>query len=194
MTEKEKMLAGEVYNSRDPELIDMYYRARKLLKAYHELEIGDVEGRNEILNQLFGHKGEGVWIETPFFCDYGENIFIGEETFMNTNCILLDDNYIRIGENCLIGPYVQVYTAAHPLKAAERVIPKEERPPNFPAYMTSSLPVTIGDNAWIGGNTVIMPGVSIGNNVTIGASSLVTKDIPDNVLAFGNPCKVVKKL
>lgn len=188
------MLAGEMYNPRDPELIDIYYRARKLLRSYHQLEIGDNKGRNDILKQLLGYKGDQIWIETPFFCDYGENIFIGEETFINTNCILLDDNYIRIGKNGLLGPYVQIYTASHPLSASDRIFPAEERPPNFPAYKTYSQAVSIGDNAWIGGNTVIMPGVTIGHNVTIGASSIVTKDIPDNVLALGNPCKVVKTL
>lgn len=190
MTEKEKMLNGEYYNSRDPELIKTYHKARKLLKEYNNLDSELTQEREQILNELFEFKATGVWIETPFFCDYGENISIGENTFINTNCMFLDNNKISIGKNGLIAPYVQIYTATHPLKASERII-KEQ---NKSRYLTSSKPVKIGDNVWIGGNSVIFPGVTIGNNVTIGAGSIVTKNIPDNVLAFGNPCEVKKEL
>lgn len=193
MTEKEKMLKGENYNSRDPELIELYHKARGLIREYNNLDSTDLLRREAILMNLLGSKGQGVWIEAPFFCDYGENIFIGDFTFINTNCIFLDNNEIRIGRNGLIAPYVQIYTASHPLKAADRIIPNHQSLNHGP-YLTSSQPVRIGDNAWIGGNTVIMPGISIGDNVTIGAGSVVTKDIPDNVLAFGNPCKVVRRL
>nr|WP_313779654.1 sugar O-acetyltransferase [Allomuricauda onchidii] len=144
----------------------------------------------QILTELFDYKGDGVWIESPFFCDYGENISIGENTFVNTNCMFLDNNKIIIGKNGLIAPYVQIYTTDHPLKVSERIIGNG----NQTRYLTSTKPVKIGDNVWIGGNSVIFPGVTIGNNVTIGAGSVVTKNIPDNVLAFGNPCKVKKKL
>lgn len=192
-TEKEKMLHGEYYNSRDPELIELYHRARSLLQEYNQLDSRNTDRREELLTALLGKKGSGVWIETPFFCDYGENIFIGDYTFININCIFLDNNIIRIGKNGLIGPYVQIYTAAHPLKASERIIPNHEARQTGP-YLTASRPVTIGDRAWIGGNTVIMPGVTIGDNVTIGAGSIVTKNIPSDVLAFGNPCKVIRKL
>ena len=190
MTEKEKMLQGDTYNSRDPELLGMYHRARKLLKAYNHLDSELLDEREQLLGELLGTVGEGVWIEAPFFCDYGENISIGANTFVNTNCIFLDNHKITIGKNGLIAPYVQIYTATHPLKAAERII--EEG--NTSRYLTSAKPVTIGDNVWIGGNSIIFPGVKIGNNVTIGAGSVVNKDIPDNVLAMGNPCKVVKEL
>ena len=190
MTEKEKMLQGDTYNSRDPELLGMYHRARKLLKAYNHLDSEWTEEREQLLGELLGTVGEGVWIEAPFFCDYGENISIGANTFVNTNCIFLDNHKITIGKNGLIAPYVQIYTATHPLKAAERII--EEG--NTSRYLTSAKPVTIGDNVWIGGNSIIFPGVKIGNNVTIGAGSVVNKDVPDNVLAMGNPCKVVKEL
>nr|BFF40230.1 hypothetical protein BACY1_20350 [Tenacibaculum mesophilum] len=125
-----------------------------------------------------------------FFCDYGENISIGENTFINTNCMFLDNNKITIGKNCLIAPYVQIYTATHPIKASDRIINSN----NTTHYLTSTKPVTIGDNVWIGGNSIIFPGVSIGNNVTIGAGSTVTKNIPSDVLAFGNPCEIRKKL
>lgn len=190
MTEKEKMLNGDYYDSRDSELIKMYHKARKLLKEYNNIDSESIQERERILNELFEFKGSGVWIESPFFCDYGENISIGEYTFVNTNCMFLDNNKITIGKNGLIAPYVQIYTASHPLKASERIINRE----NKSYYLTSTKPVKIGDNVWIGGNSVIFPGVTIGNNVTIGAGSIVTKNIPDNVLAYGNPCKVQKDL
>ena len=184
------MLIGESYHSRDPELIKMYHRARKLLKEFNTLDSEKLTERERVLNELFDFIGAGVWIEPPFHCDYGENISIGTNTFINTNCIFLDNNRITIGENGLIAPYVQIYTAGHPLKAADRIIDDG----NNSYYLTSSQPVIIGDNVWIGGNTVIFPGVTIGNNTTIGAGSVVTKSIPDNVLAYGNPCKIIKDL
>jgi len=190
VTEKEKMLQGNYYNSRDPELIKMYHKARNLLKRYNNLDSELTKERAEILTDLFEFKGTDVWIEAPFFCDYGENISIGDKTFVNTNCMFLDNNKITIGKNGLIAPYVQIYTASHPLKASERIIEKR----NESRYLTFAKPVTIGDNVWIGGNTVIFPGVTIGNNVTIGAGSIVTKNIPDNVLATGNPCKIQREL
>lgn len=190
MNEKEKMLNGEHYNSRDSELIKTYHKARKLLKKYNNLDSELTQERAQILSDLFEFKGTDVWIETPFFCDYGENISIGENTFINTNCIFLDNNKITIGKNGLIAPYVQIYTASHPIKASDRILENEHNS----RYITFSKSVTIGDNVWIGGNSVILPGVTIGNNVTIGAGSVVTKNIPDNVLALGNPCRIVKKL
>ncbi|WP_411030471.1 sugar O-acetyltransferase [Spongiimicrobium sp. 3-5] len=191
MTEKEKMLGGFNYNSRDPELLSMYTKARKLLQRYNQLEAMDGEEAQEILTHLLGYKGESVWVNAPFFCDYGENVSIGAHTFINTNCIFLDNNKITIGKNGLIAPFVQIYTAGHPLKASER---SAKTGGNTGSYITFTKPVTIGDNVWIGGNTVIMPGVNIGDNTTIGAGSVVTKDMPANVLAFGNPCKVIKTL
>lgn len=190
MTEKEKMLRGDFYNSRDPELIGIYHRARKLLKRYNNLDSELTDERERTLTELLGYKGPGVWIEAPFFCDYGENISIGEDTFINTNCMFLDDNKITIGKNGLIAPYVQIYTALHPLKASERIVHDKAKA----NYLTSTKPVTIGDNVWIGGNTVILPGVIIGNNVTIGAGSVVTKSLPNDVLALGNPCVVKRSL
>jgi maltose O-acetyltransferase len=190
MTEKQKMLKGEFYDSRDPELLKMYHRARKLLQQYNQLDSELSDERERILSDLLGSKGSGVWIEAPFFCDYGSNITIGPNTFVNTNCIFLDNNTISIGKNGLIAPYVQIYTALHPLRASDRILESD----TGSRYLTSTKPVVIGDNVWIGGNSVIFPGVTIGDNVTIGAGSVVTKDIPDNVLAFGNPCTVRKAL
>lgn len=185
MTEKEKMLIGNCYNSRDPELLEDYHSARLLLKAYNNLE-STSNKRSNILTHLLGCYSPGVWIEAPFFCDYGYNISLGENTFINMNCVFLDCNRITIGENGLIGPHVQIYTVNHPLNAEKRI--------HDEGYVTFSQPINIGDNAWIGGNTVICPGVTIGNNVTIGSGSVVTKNLPDNVLAFGNPCKVQKSI
>lgn len=190
MTEKEKMLNGVPYNSRDTELLDMYHRARKLLKKYNNLDSDNSQERDWVLNELLEYKADGVWIEMPFYCDYGENISIGKNTFINTNCMFIDNNKISIGENGLIGPYVQIYTANHPLKASERIIKGK----NTTRYLTSAKPVTIGKNVWIGGNAVIFPGITIGNNVTIGAGSVVTRDIPNDVLVYGNPCEVRKNL
>lgn len=186
----QKMLDGEAYDSRDPELLELYHRARKLILDYNTCNSRDLERRSELLSQLLGKLEKGVWIETPFFCDYGVNIEIGENTFVNTNCMFLDDNKITIGKNGLIAPYVQIYTATHPLKASDRIYQDGDST----RYHTSTKPVNIGDNVWIGGNSVIFPGVTIGNNVTIGVGSVVTKDIPDDVLAFGNPCQVVRRL
>lgn len=194
MTEKEKMLRGLSYNTLDPALIAQYQKARKLLKTFNALDADKMAERAELLSKLLGKKGDNVWIEAPFYCDYGENIFIGAETFINMNCTFLDDNLIKIGKNGLIAPGVQIYTATHPMKASERIKDPSERQAGEPIYRTSSKPVTIGDNVWIGGNVCIMPGVSIGDNVTIGAGSVVTKDIPSDVLAFGNPCRVVKEI
>ena len=184
------MLSGELYNSRDPELLGMYHKARKLLKSYNSLDSEFIDERDRILKELLEFKGSGVWIEAPFYCDYGKNISLGDNTFVNANCMFLDNNKISIGRNGLIAPFVQIYTATHPLKASERIVEID----NHTRYLTRAKPVTIGDNVWIGGNSIISPGITIGNNVTIGAGSVVTKNIPDNVLALGNPSKVIKDL
>lgn len=188
MTEKEKLLKGEFYNTRDSELISMYKKARGLINKFNtEL----IENPNEILKDLLGNVEEGVWIEKPFFCDYGKHISIGKNTFINYNCTLLDCNKITIGKNVLIGPGTGIYTATHPTNYKERLnLNKEGQAP----YKTYALPVKIGDNVWIGGNVSIMPGVTIGDNSVIGAGSVVTKSVPNNVVAAGNPCKVIKNL
>ncbi|WP_110111845.1 sugar O-acetyltransferase [Bacillus sp. CGMCC 1.16541] len=189
MTEKEKMLNGENYNTRDAEISAMNQKARKLLHTLNVTSSGDP---TDILKELLGEMGEGVWIERPFFCDYGENISIGKDTFINFNCTFLDCNKITIGQSVLIGPGTQIYTATHPLNPKERIIssPKKGEAP----YLTSAIPVSIGDNVWIGGNVSIMPGVTIGDGSVIGAGSVVTKSIPSGVVAVGNPCRVVKRV
>ncbi|MGB0837390.1 MAG: sugar O-acetyltransferase [Flavobacteriaceae bacterium] len=186
MTEKEKMLKGEPYDSRDPELLEAYHRCRSLLQKFNALDSRDLELRKNTLDTLCNFIGEDVWLEAPFYCDYGEHISIGARSFINYNCTFIDNNSISIGEDVLIGPNVQIYTSTHPVSAAERITNR--------GYITSSTPVKIGNKVWIGGNTLILPGVRIGNNVTIGAGSVVTKDIPDNSLAYGNPCRVQRKI
>ena len=192
MSEREKLLKGEIYNSRDPELIEMYHRAKEILREWASLSTRDGEKRLGLLSDLLGKVGKGVWIEAPFYCDYGKHVFIGENTFINTGAVFLDCNKIEIGSNVLIGPHVQIYTVTHPLEADERI--KSSASPNEATYLTRALPVKVGDNTWIGGGVIIMPGVSIGAGVTVAAGSVVTKDIPNNVLAMGTPAEVIKQL
>lgn len=192
MTEKEKMLAGELYDCADKELIDQWHKAKNLTRDYNQTDSEDLEKKNQILTELLGGRGENLWITAPFFADYGNNIYFGNNCEVNMNCIFLDDNRIVIGDNALIAPNVQIYTAFHPKNASERFgEPKEDG--SFEFCKTQTAPVIIGDNVWIGGGAVILPGVIIGDNVVIGAASVVTKDIPSNTIAYGNPCRVVRE-
>jgi maltose O-acetyltransferase len=193
-SEREKMLAGEDYNARDPELLAIARRARTLLSQLNSSPAALPEGRVPLLAQLLGDAADGVWIESPFFCDYGENIYLGKDTFINMNCVFLDSAEIRVGEDGLIGPNVQLYTVFHPLLAAERIMPGWTPAMRRAKYRTRARPIQIGSKVWIGGGTIVMPGVTIGDNSTIGAGSIVTQDIPSNVLAFGQPCRVRQQL
>ena len=191
MTEREKMLAGMLYDCGDPELLSQWHKAKNLVLQYNSLNSEDAEGKDAVLAQLLGGRGKNLWITPPFFVDYGNNIYFGNNCEINMNCTFLDDNKIVIGDNALIAPNVQIYTAFHPTNAAERFgMPKPDG--TFEFCKTQTAPVIIGNNVWIGGGVIILPGVTIGNNVVIGAGSVVTKNIPDNVIAYGNPCKVVK--
>lgn len=193
-SERERMLAGEFYDSRDPELLAQAHRARALLAEFNGCPSTDGARRHALLGQLLGSVGEGVWIEPPFFCDYGPQVTIGAQTFVNANCVFLDSAEIRIGARGLIGPGVQFLTPDHPLRAADRIsldwTPASGRSP----YRTRAAPIRVGDNVWIGAGALVLPGVTIGDNVTIGAGSVVTADVPSNVLAFGNPCRVQREL
>jgi len=192
-TQRERMLRGEPYDTRDAELLALAHRARALIASFTAAPSTDLAARRSILGELLGSVGEEVWIEPPFFVDYGRHVHIGDRTFVNANCVFLDSAEIRIGADTLIAPAVQLLTATHPLRAEERVLSAEERAGRSP-YRTYAKPITIGDRAWIGAGTLVMPGVTIGDDVTIGAGSLVTTDIPSGSLAFGHPCKVQRTL
>ena len=186
------MFGGQLYAGGDPELLAQWHKAKDLVKAYNSLPSEDAVQKDRILEELLGKKGKNLWITAPFFADYGNNIYFGNNCEVNMNCTFLDDNAIRIGDNALIAPNVQIYTAFHPTNVRERFgEPKEDG--SFMFCKTQTAPVTIGDNVWIGGGAIIMPGVTIGNNVVIGAGSVVTKDIPDNTVAYGNPCLVMRE-
>ena len=192
MTEKEKMLAGELYDCSDKELIDQWHKAKNLIRDYNQTDSENMEEKNRILTELLGKRGSNLWITAPFYVDYGNNIFFGNNCEVNMNCTFLDDNRIVIGDNALIAPNVQIYTAFHPKNAKERFgEPKEDG--SFEFCKTQTAPVIIGDNVWIGGGSVILPGVIIGDNVVIGAGSVVTKNIPANTIAYGNPCRVIRE-
>ena len=189
MTEREKMLAGELYDCSDPELLAQWHRAKDLVRAYNQTASEALEEKDRILTALLGKRGANLWITPPFFVDYGVNIFFGE---VNMNCTFLDDNRIVIGDNALIAPNVQIYTAFHPTRAADR-FGEARQDGSFAFCKTQTAPVVIGDNVWIGGGAIILPGVTIGNNVVIGAGSVVTKDIPSDKVAIGSPCRLVRE-
>lgn len=194
LTERERMRSGLPYNSRDPELLALAHRARALLGHFGRLAFTSTDARHNVLRDLLGAVGDGVWIEPPFYCDYGAHITIGAHTFVNLNVVMLDSADITIGSRVLIGPGAQLLTATHPLAMAER-LPVDWTPerPEGP-YVTMARPITIGDGAWIGAGALIMPGVSIGDGAVIGAGSVVTKDVPAHTLAVGNPCREVRAL
>lgn len=192
MTEKEKMLAGQLYDCGDPELLARWHLAKDLVRDYNQLDSQDFAKKEAILNQLLGGRGKNLWITAPFYVDYGENIYFGDNCEVNMNCTFLDDNRIVIGDNALIAPNVQIYTAFHPTNAADR-FGRPQPDGSFAFCKTQTAPVVIGKNCWIGGGTIILPGVTIGDNVTIGAGSVVTHDIPSNSIAYGSPCRVVRK-
>lgn len=191
MTEKEKMLRGEFYDTRDPELRRLSNHAKDLMRVYNSLPAENMDLRNQILHNLFGFCGENVRVNQPIFVDYGCNVSLGRNSLININCTLLDAGKITIGENTLIGPDVKIYTTIHPLIAEERTyIDKSGQS----AIRTQTAPVVIGNHVWIGGGVIILPGVTIGDYTVIGAGSVVTRSIPSQVVAYGNPCRVRKRL
>jgi maltose O-acetyltransferase len=182
MSEREKMLAGEMYDPLDPELLAGRERARDLCWTLNATREAEQEERRRILRELFGAGGETVWMQPPFFCDYGSNIELGERVFFNFNCVVLDVCPVRIGSFSLFGPAVQIYTPMHPFNAQQRR--REEY----------GKPVEIGSDVWVGGGAIILPGVRIGSRAVIGAGSVVTRDVPDGVFAAGNPCRVIREI
>lgn len=181
-SEKEKMLNGELYDPFDAELVLARERARDLCQDLNASRERDQIARRQILTELFGQGGDSVWMQPPFYCDYGSNIHLGERVFFNFNCVVLDVCRVNIGNFTLFGPAVQIYTATHPMNAALR------------RNQESGKPIEIGDDVWVGGGAIICPGVKIGSSTVIGAGSVVTKDIPAEVFAAGNPCRIIREI
>lgn len=189
MTEQEKMLTGQPYHPADPELRRISSRAKNVARAYNELPAGDEDARAAVLRRLLGVCGENVRVNQPFFIDYGCHIELGDNCLVNLNCTFLDTGKIVIGKNVLVGPDVKIYTAVHPLYGPDRVVTDEN---GKTSIVTTTASVTIGDDTWIGGGAIVLPGVTIGRNVVIGAGSVVCADIPDDAIACGVPCTVKK--
>ncbi|CAM3144630.1 sugar O-acetyltransferase [Streptobacillus ratti] len=184
MTEREKLEHGFWYDANyDKELLDKRIEAESLCFSLNQTNPKEIEKREDIMKNLLPNKGKDITILSPFYTDYGYNCVIGDFTFINHNAYLMDCATIKIGTHCFIGPNCGMYTAIHPLLANERNKGLEK-----------AKPITIGDNVWIGADVTILPGVTIGSNSVIGAKSIVTKDIPDSVIAIGNPCKVLRKI
>ncbi|MGH8153801.1 MAG: sugar O-acetyltransferase [Rhodanobacteraceae bacterium] len=181
-SEREKMLAGELYDALDPELAIARERAHDLCQALNETRDAEPDARRAILRELFAAGGETVWLQPPFFCDFGTNIELGERVYFNFNCVVLDVCPVRIGDFSCFGPNAQIYTALHPLNARLRRCKEIGKP------------VEIGSDVWVGGRAIILPGVRIGSRAVIGAGSVVTRDVPESVLAVGNPCRIVREI
>lgn len=182
MTSKERREQGLLFMADDNDWIQMK-RARRLTQALNTADRADFDKIRSIINELFGRSDETTFINPPFYCDYGSNIEVGKNCFINFNCVFLDNAKITLGDNCMLAPNVSIYTAGHPLHPDNRKLGHEY-----------GIAVTVGDNVWIGGSTVICPGVRIGSNCVIGAGSVVTRDIPDWSLAAGNPCRVIRPI
>jgi maltose O-acetyltransferase len=181
-TEREKMLAGELYNPLDPELVSARERARDLCQDLNNTRESQQRERRQLLIELLGSGGDTVWMQPPFFCDYGSNIHLGKRVFFNFNCIVLDVCEVRVGDHTLFGSGVQILTPLHPANAELR------RQQEF------GKPIMIGSDVWVGSGALILAGVTVGARSVIGAGSVVTRDIPEGVFAAGNPCRVIRKL
>lgn len=184
MTEKDKMLAGMIYDANnDPTLIDERLECKELCRDYNDLRPREIEAREAMLRQILGEVKDGILIEQPFYCDYGYNVRVGNNFYANFNLVILDEAPVSFGDNVFIAPNCGFYTAGHPLDATERN-----------KGLEYALPISVGDNVWIGAGVSVLPGVTIGDNCVIGAGSIVARDIPSNSVAVGNPCKVIKTI
>jgi maltose O-acetyltransferase len=181
-SEREKMVAGEPYDPLDLELVAGRARARDLCREFNATRDPETDRRRAILRALFGRSGDTVWIEPPFFSDYGMNVEVGERVFFNFNCVILDVCPVRIGDHTMFGPGVQILTPLHPMNAEQRRGKEYGRP------------IEIGSDVWVGGGALILPGVRVGSRSVIGAGSVVTRDVPDGVFAAGNPCRVIREI
>ena len=185
MREYEKMVAGELYNALDSELMQMRKTARELADRINvtTAELRGLDMRLSLCAELFGQVGKNLWLQPPFHCDYGKNIFLGDNVYLNFGCTILDVARVTLGSNIFLGPNVQIYTATHPLHAGERN-----------QGLESGEPITIQNNVWIGGSAVLCPGVTIGEGSVIGAGAVVTKDVPARVVVAGNPARMIKRI
>ena len=182
-TERELMLAGEMYLSADPALRAMRRRARRLLRQLNQAAEDEDARRAELVRELLGAIGDQGWIEPPFYCDYGCNIYVGARLYANFNCVILDCAEVRLGDDVMLAPGVQIYTAYHPIDAQARISGRE-----------LARPVTIGSRVWLGGGVIVLPGVTIGDETVVGAGSVVTRSLPAGVVAAGNPCRVLRAI
>ena len=183
MSEREKMLAGELYDAEDAELSAMRLRCRELTHRLNLSPPGAAEERRAILAQLVARHGERFWVEPPFYCDYGAHLSVGDRVFINFNCVILDCARVTLGNDVLLAPGVQVYAATHPLDWRTRR-----------TWLESAKPVTVGNDVWIGGGATLLPGVTVGDRSVIGAGSVVTRDVPDDCVVAGNPARVIRRL
>ena len=184
-SERQKALEGELFNAIDPELQEMTLRTKRLVRRWNDCDCADRKGKRKIIEQLFGSVGERIHIDVDFHCEYGINIHLGNWVIINMNCTFVDNSRIDIGDNVLIASDVKIYTATHPVNAKERMVAGG-------GWTVYAKPVKIEDGVWIGGGVVILPGVTIGRNAVIGAGAVVTKDIPANAVAVGNPARVIR--
>ncbi|MBR5192279.1 MAG: sugar O-acetyltransferase [Clostridia bacterium] len=183
MTEREKALSGQLYSPTDKELRKLHLRVKKLFGKYNKIDPSNEKKLNKLIKKILGGTGEKITVHPPFYCDYGINIHVGENFFANYGCVILDVNKVTIGKNCMLAPCVKMFSATHPVRAEERYNGVE-----------LGLPITIGNNCWIGGGAIICPGVTLGDNVVVGAGAVVTKSFGSNVVIAGNPAKIIKEL
>lgn len=191
-SELEKCLAGELFNGSDPELLQMTLNAKRIIKTLNGTDYGESHLRYDLLKQLFGRIGENVCVDIDFHCEYGKHILCGNRVIINMNCTFVDNNIIEIGDDVLIASNVQIYTATHSTVMMERLV--QDWHPGKEICQTYAKPVKIGNGAWIGGGAIILPGVTIGERSVIGAGSVVTRSIPADCVAVGNPCRVIRHL
>ena len=191
--EYEKCMAGEPFiGGKDPKIVEMTLRTRRLLTQFNATDYADMERRQALLHDMLGSMGKGVHVDIDFHCEYGKHIFIGDKVIINMNCTFVDNNRIDIGSNVLIASNVQIYTATHSIRVNERMV--QDWSEGQEICRTYALPVKIEDGVWIGGGVIILPGVTIGRNSVIGAGSVVTRSIPESCVAVGNPCRVIKQI
>lgn len=193
-TEFQKCLDGEFFDGTDREIQEMTIRTKRLLVEFNSADYADAEKKRRILGEIFGSAGKNLCVDIDFHCEYGRNIHVGDNVIINMNCTFVDNNRIDIGNNVLIASNVQLYTATHPTRYAERIVQDWDENYGTSYCRTYALPIKIEDNVWLGGGVIVLPGVTIGRGSVIGAGSVVVRSVPPNCVAVGNPCRVIKHL